>query len=99
MISVDNVFIYIYPYPYFRETVVGGGSSFNQKNSNDTNIVESKEANKEQDSSSSCQNELGAFLDQNGDESTTSTNKSGSANDDILADNATPDDVLSLIDY
>ena len=79
--------------------MAGGGCSFNQKNSNDTNIVESKDANKEQVSSSSCPTELGAFLDQNADESTTSTNKCGSANEDILADNATPDDVLSLIDY
>ena len=93
------LYVYMLLYQYFRETVVGGGGSFNQKNLNDTNIVESKDANKEQVSSSSCPTELGAFLDQNADESTTSTNKSGSANEDILADNATPDDVLSLIDY
>ena len=69
--------------------MVGGG--FNQTNSNNS-TSDVKDINTE--NMSSCATEIGSLLEKSDD----STSIKSSANDG-LADNATPDDVLSLIDY
>lgn len=74
---------------YYRDNVLGGG--FNHTNSNNS-TSDVKDLNTE--NMSSCGTEIGNLLEKSDD----STSIKSSANDG-LADNATPDDVLSLIDY
>lgn len=69
--------------------MVGGG--FNQTNTNNSS---SDVKNTNTENISSCATECGSFTEKSDDPTSIKT----SANDG-LAENATPDDVLSLIDY